>query len=958
MRNTTLSTTVTRFAVFVSCILLAVGCATQQATQHKPQQASQQHQLQQAKKQHQLQQAQQHQPNAELRNATRVAFKERIRVIKLLRTINGHSNHVYSVAFSPDGKTLASGSRDGILKLWNPRSGKLLRSMNGHNSDMVTSVAFSPDGQTFASGSGDNTIKLWNPRSGKLLRTINGHSDHVDSVAFSPDGKTLASGSRDGILKLWNPRSGKLLRSINGHNSYMVTSVAFSPDGKTLASGSRDGILKLWNTRSGKLLRTLNGHSDHLYSVAFSPDGKTLASGSRDGILKLWNPRSGKLLRTMNGHNSHMVTSIAFSPDGKTLASGSGDNTIKLWNPRSGKLLGTTKVQSNDVFSVAFSPAGTLASGSTDNTIKLWQLPPRLDANDLNNDWNKFVVSWNRGDAGLIELYQLQRKYPEDAVIGDAYVKASVASPYESGRVAVYLHRRQLDSTSWRTTTAFIQQLASDWLNLKEIIKPAKIIMPTLPPAVELTQENWEGDSEFETRVAQLNKARQARINQLQADYRHKVEVRNSKVSKLERLQQQRHNQLASYVQGILDYSLETQPPALDKVIINQQTLDLYADLVFKGTLVGRYKLAQAPLKLRKQAMTNSKSVKVLPNIELSDTNDFRVTSITILHDDQRWLAQASEQQLQHTNTPLVATIGNAGETRELSSISLLQKQNPNLVDVNSVGTVQYKDGTTALTRYQDDLTPLVQQLAQAPIDQSKWLFVIGAERYQETDNILFARRSAENFALAAKKSLGIDAGHTITLYDEQATSGQIKTKLKKLLRDGISSGDSIIIYYNGHGLPVREQDDTPYMLPTDMIPDFVSDEPFFKLENMYALLAKSKAGNAIVIMDSCFTGGADGRSVIKGVAAARLSPKKLLIDKSKLIVMTAGTDKQYSTAFKDKGYRLFSYYLIKRLVANKPQTVEDWFESVQSQVKTTSRQIGGSLSYQDPQLLGSNQQL
>ena len=947
MRNTTLSTTVTRFTVFVSCILLAVGCATQQA--------SQQHQRQQAKqqaiiKQHQLQQAQQYQPNAELRNATRVAFEKRPLIdVKLLRTLN--VSKTISVAFSPDGKTLAGGG--GTIKLWNTSSGKLLRTLKGHSS-WVLSVAFSPDGKTLASGSHDNTIKLWNTRSGKLLRTLNGHSDVVMSVAFSPDGKTLASGSHDNTIKLWNTRSGKLLRTLNGHSD-RVWSVAFSPAGKALASGSEDNTVKLWNTRSGKLLRTING--SEVASVAFSPDGKTLAGGG--GTIKLWNTRSGKLLRTLIGHTGTVFT-VAFSPDGKTLASGSWDNnTIKLWNPRSGKLLRTLKGHSSWVLSVAFSPAGNiLASVSKDKTSKLWQLPPRLDANDLNNDWNKFVASWNRGDAGLEELYQLQHKYPTNTSIAAAYARVSSKSPYGSGRVAVYLRRWQLDSTSWRTTTAFIQQLASDWLNLKEIIKPAKIIMPTLPPAVELIQENWEGDSEFETRVAQLNKARQARINQLQADYRHKVEVRNSKVTKLERLQQQRHNQLASYVQGILDYSLETQPPALDKVIINQQTLDLYADLVFKGTLVGRYKLAQAPLKLRKQVMTNSKSVKVLPNIELSDTNDFRVTSITILHDDQRWLAQASEQQLQHTNTPLVATIGNASETRELSSISLLQKQNPNLVDVNSVGTVQYKDGTTALTRYQDDLTPLVQQLAQAPIDQSKWLFVIGAERYQETDNILFARRSAENFALAAKKSLGIDAGHTITLYDEQATSGQIKTKLKKLLREGISPGDSIILYYNGHGLPVREQDDTPYMLPTDMIPDFVSDEPFFKLENMYALLAKSKAGNAIVIMDSCFTGGADGRSVIKGVAAARLSPKKLLIDKSKLIVMTAGTDKQYSTAFKDKGYRLFSYYLIKRLVANKPQTVEDWFESVQSQVKTTSRQIGGSLSYQDPQLLGSNQQL
>ena len=291
---------------------------------------------------------------------------------KLTTTLEGHSNWVYSVAFSPDGKTLASGSYDNTIKLWDVQSGKLTTTLEGH-SNRVNSVAFSPDGKTLASGSSDKTIKLWDVQSGKLTTTLEGHSGTVYSVAFSPDGKTLASGSSDKTIKLWDVQSGKLTTTLEGHSNW-VYSVAFSPDGKTLASGSSDKTIKLWDVQSGKLTTTLEGHSGTVYSVAFSPDGKTLASGSDDNTIKLWDVQSGKLTTTLEGH-SGTVYSVAFSPDGKTLASGSDDNTIKLWDVQSGKLTTTLEGHSNRVNSVAFSPDGkTLASGSYDNTIKLWDV--------------------------------------------------------------------------------------------------------------------------------------------------------------------------------------------------------------------------------------------------------------------------------------------------------------------------------------------------------------------------------------------------------------------------------------------------------------------------------------------------------------------------------------------------------------------------------------------------------
>ena len=247
-----------------------------------------------------------------------------------------HEGPVLSVAWSPDGKTLASGSGDKTVKLWETATGKLLTNLQGHT-DAVWSVAWSPDGKTLASGSSDQTVKLWEAATGKLLKSLQGHTGQVIWVAWSPDGKTLASGSTDQTVKLWEVATGRLLKSLQGHTSSVFT-VAWSPDGKTLASGSSDQTVKLWEAATGKLLTSLQGHTGQVYSVAWSPDGKTLASGSADKTVKLWETATGKPLTSLQGHTGQ-VSSVAWSPDGKTLVSGSSDQTVKLWEAATGKLL-------------------------------------------------------------------------------------------------------------------------------------------------------------------------------------------------------------------------------------------------------------------------------------------------------------------------------------------------------------------------------------------------------------------------------------------------------------------------------------------------------------------------------------------------------------------------------------------------------------------------------------------
>ena len=284
-----------------------------------------------------------------------------------------HATWVRSVAFSPDGKLLASGSWDTTIGLWNVETGREIRVLTGHTRG-VESVAFSPDGKLLASGSWDNTIGLWNVETGREIRVLTGHTRGVESVAFSPDGKLLASGSWDTTIGLWNVETGREIRVLTGHTRG-VNSVAFSPDGRLLASGSDDKTIRLWNVETGTGIGVLSKrHTRTVYSVAFSPDGRLLASGYDDHTIRLWNVETGREIGVLTGHTAR-VNSVAFSPDGRLLASGSDDKTIRLWNVETGTGIGVlSKRHTRTVYSVAFSPDGRLlASGSADETIRLWR---------------------------------------------------------------------------------------------------------------------------------------------------------------------------------------------------------------------------------------------------------------------------------------------------------------------------------------------------------------------------------------------------------------------------------------------------------------------------------------------------------------------------------------------------------------------------------------------------------
>ena len=295
------------------------------------------------------------------------------------RTLKGHSGWVTGVAFSSDGRRLASGSWDESVKFWNVRTGQAVSTVASKMKE-VQALAFSHDGHWLAAENSSDIVTLWDAATGREIRTMASDkplgilgSNWVYSIAFSPDGRWLASGVDDKTVRIWEVKTGRVVRDLTAQRRSVIYA-AFSPDGRWLASGNDDKSIRIWDVFSGQEIARLSGHKKTIYAVAFSPNGRSLASAGADKTIKLWDIATGREIRTLTGHGS-VVTSLAFSPDGHWLASGSWDKTIKIWDVESGQQMQSLGGSAHSVYTVAFDSRGQwLASGSEDGTINLWRL--------------------------------------------------------------------------------------------------------------------------------------------------------------------------------------------------------------------------------------------------------------------------------------------------------------------------------------------------------------------------------------------------------------------------------------------------------------------------------------------------------------------------------------------------------------------------------------------------------
>ncbi len=346
--------------------------------------------------------------SSELVSATSYNFE-------FIRSISDHKKPVNSIAFSPDGQIIASGSADGNVKLWESSSGKQIKSLIRHPYPII-SIAFSPDGNILACGSDSGSIALWDLNYKEKIRTFKEHEGKVWSILFSNDGKLIVSSSDDKTIRLRDMESGKEIKTLRWHTG-SVNTIALAKDNKTLLSGSSDGTIVIWDITTGESIKRIK--TDPINSIDLSPDGKHVATGSSDGKIKIWNLETAdeEISFTDQKGSVGIGSCLRFSPDGRLIAWGANDSTITIKEISTGKAVANLRLHKKGINSIAFSPDGKiLASAGEDNDIKLWKLTVteylKVELKNNYEGWQRGILKLDANVLGSADVVKFQ--YTQD----------------------------------------------------------------------------------------------------------------------------------------------------------------------------------------------------------------------------------------------------------------------------------------------------------------------------------------------------------------------------------------------------------------------------------------------------------------------------------------------------------------------------------------------------------------
>ena len=299
------------------------------------------------------------------------------RVLLTIRPNKTSYGSVMSVAYSPDGKNIATANYEGSAQIWDATTGELLLTLFSGHANVISSIVYSPDGKRVATASSDKTVKIWDAVNGSEILSLTGHEKSINNVKFSLDGKHLVSASEDTTAKIWDAETGKELVSFKGHAN-IVYDAAFSPDGSRIASSGADGNVRIWDTASGEELLTLAvENSFYIYGVAFNHDGSRIAAtgSSVNQLIKEWDSKTGEVLFEGDLVHTGYVYDITYSSNGKLAATGGYDQQVLVWDTETKQVLHMLSGHSNAISSVSFSADGTrLVSASYDGTVRIWDL--------------------------------------------------------------------------------------------------------------------------------------------------------------------------------------------------------------------------------------------------------------------------------------------------------------------------------------------------------------------------------------------------------------------------------------------------------------------------------------------------------------------------------------------------------------------------------------------------------